>query len=151
VSNGSDVFLVDGCREHIGAPMQYRLRPGRLVAEAPVVEISDDEIRAEVDRALFPGVAAERKLAAFAERFKRLVWELDPTELEIVYDVPRDPTLSVARLPAAALERLSAVAREIFDADDAARVARSLVKSAEEPDAFTVLVRRRVAVESPVA
>ncbi len=100
------------------ARCRYRLCAGRIVAERVAVEISDEEIRRQVDRALYPGVAADRKLATFAEAFRCLAWDLDPACFEILYDVPGDPTLSVARLPPPALAELGAVAGRIFDRDE---------------------------------
>jgi hypothetical protein len=61
----------DADRE-IGSPLSYRLCAGRIVAERVAVEVSDEEIRRQVDRALYPGVAPDRKLATFAEAFRRL-------------------------------------------------------------------------------
>ena len=147
VTNGRDLFLVRGWREHAGEPRRYRLVPGRLVAEACSIEIPEAEIGAEIDRALYPGTLPERKLDAFVARFRALVDELDPMTLEIVYDVPSDPALSVAKLPAWALDRLAASTRQVFDAADAGRIEAHLAASADDPDAFTVLVRRRVRVE----
>jgi hypothetical protein len=143
-------LLVQGWRDNIAEPLHYRLIPGRLVVEPRSVEVSEDAIREDVDHILYPGVASERRLAAFVARFKTLVWELDPATLEIVYDLPNDPATSMAKLPAAALARLKAVAAEIFDPGDAERIAARLTASAGDPDAFTVLVRQIVRVEPTV-
>lgn len=150
VTNGRELLLVRGWREHAGEPRRYRLVPGHLVAEPCSVEVPEAEIGAEIDRALYPGALPERKRDAFVARFRALVGELDAATLPIVYDVPTDPTLSVAKLPAWALERLAASARQVFDAADADRIEAHLSASADDPDAFTVLVRRRVSVEQSV-
>jgi hypothetical protein len=147
VTNGRDSFLVRGWREHTGERRRYQLVPGRLVVEPYGVEVPETEIAAEIDRALYPGTLPSRKLAAFVAHFRTLVGEIDPSTLTLVYDVSSDPTLSVAKLPAWALDRLAANARQIFDTADAARIEAHLNASADEPDAFTVLVRRRVRVE----
>lgn len=147
VSNGERTVVVEGHRAQLGGPLRYRLRPGRVIAERVAVEIPDDEIRRQVDRALFPGVAAERKLAAFSEAFKRVVWDLDPRSLELLYDVPGDPTLAVARLPPSALADLGCCARRIFDGEDSKKVIACFAGNDEDPDGFTVLVRQRVRVE----
>jgi hypothetical protein len=147
VSDGERTAVVEGRRAQMGSPLRYRLRVGRVVAERIAVEISDGEIRREVDRALYPGVAPERKLAAFTEAFKRVVWDLDPDALEILYDVPGDPTLSVARLPAPAVAMLADSARRIFDRDDSTKVVAAFAGHEDDPEAFTVLVRQRVRVE----
>ncbi|TMA79544.1 MAG: hypothetical protein E6J72_10925 [Deltaproteobacteria bacterium] len=147
VSNGEDVVLVQSWRESMREPLRYRVIPGRLVAEPPSVEICEDDVRSDIDRALYPGIAPHRKLDAFVARFKAVAWSLDPATLEIVYDHPGDPTLSVAQLPASALAQLAASASEIFDEDDATRIAASLGASADDPDTFTVLLRQRVRVE----
>ncbi len=146
VSDGEEVLLVQGGRTALTEPLRYRVIPGRLVTEKSAVEISEDDIRGDVDRALFPGSAPHRKLDAFVTRFKTVAWDLDPATLEIVYDLPGDPTLSVAKLPTWALERLAESARQIFDHGDAARIATHLAESAADPDAFTVLLRQRVYV-----
>lgn len=144
VSNGAEVMLVRSGRAALTEPLCYRLLPGRLVADRPAIEVEETEIRADVDRALYPGAAPHRKLDAFVARFKAVAWDVDPTTLEVVYDLAGDPTLSVAKLPAWALERLASSAREIFDHTDAARVAARLAESTADPDAFTVFVRQRV-------
>jgi hypothetical protein len=147
VSDGERTAVIEGRRAEMGSPVRYRLRTGRVVAERVAVEIPDGEIRRQVDRALYPGVAPGRKLASFGETFKRIVWDLDPATLEILYDVPGDPTLSVARLPAAAIAALGDAARRIFDAGDSAKVVACFAGTEDDPDGFTVLVQQRVRVE----
>lgn len=147
VSNGEQIAVVEGQRSQVGSPLRYRLRAGRVIAERVAVEIPASDIRRQVDRALYPGVAPERKLAAFVEALKDLVWNLDPETLEILYDVPGDPTLGVARLPVAALVRLSDHARRIFDQADSAKIVACLTGTDDEPEGFTVLVRQQVRVE----
>jgi hypothetical protein len=146
VSNGREVLLVQSWRDSVSEPLRYRVIPGHLVAEPATVEICEDDVRSDVDRALYPGIAPHRKLDAFVSRFKTVAWTLDPAALEIVYDLPADPTSSVAKLPAPALAQLAESAREIFDGNDAARIVASLSESAADPDAFTVLLRQRVFV-----
>lgn len=148
VSDGDDTVVVQGWRDQIGDAMSYRVVPGRIVAERIAVEIPEEEIREHVDRALFPGIAPDRKLTAFIEAFKTLVWELDPRMLEILHDVPSDPTLHVARLPAWALERLTARARGIFDAEEHRRLAPFLDARGDAWETLTVLVRECFRVEA---
>jgi len=147
VSNGDTTCLVQSWRTSIAEPLHYRVVPGRLVADAAEVEVPSEDIRADLDRALFPHTAPNRKLDAFVDRFKAVAWELYPETLEIVYDLSGDPTLSVAKLPPWALDRLAVSAREIFDRTAAARIAARLTASADDPDAFTVLLRQRVRIE----
>jgi hypothetical protein len=147
VSNGTDTLLVRGARERMTEPMRYQLVPGRLVVGPRSVEIPESEIGVEIDRALYPGVVAQRKVEAFVAAFKAVVAALHPDTLHIVYDVPRDPCSSIAKLPASALERVIAHARRIFDIADAARVEQHLRASVGDPDAFTVLVHQPVRVE----
>ena len=73
---------------------------------------------------------------------------VSPATLEIVYDLPNDPEASIAKLPQTALERLAAIATEVFDRNDAERLAVRLTASADDPDAFTVLIRQDVCVQS---
>ena len=147
VSNGEQIAVVEGRRSRLGSPLRYRLRAGRVIAERVAAEIPEDDLRRQVDRALYPGVAPERKLAAFVEAFKGIVWNLDPSALEILYDVSGDPTLAVARLPKPALARVSDCVRRIFDPADSARILAVLAGADEDPDTFTVLVRQQVRVE----
>jgi hypothetical protein len=147
VVDGDELRLVCGWRERLDDPRQYRVIPGRLVADPATIAIPEDEIRAELDRALYPGVAAPRRLEAFVERFRNVVEALDPASLEIIYDVPSDATLAVAKLPEAALTELLAGLDQIFDAADAPRIASHLQGSTADHDAFSVLVRRPVRVE----
>lgn len=147
VSNGERTHVVEGRRAQIGSPLCYRLRAGRVVAERLAVEVSEVEVRRQIDAALYPGVAPERKLAAFTESFKRLVWDTDSDAFELLYDVPGDPTLAVAKLPSFALAALCDHARRIFDADDSGKIIASFAGNDEDPDGFTVLVRQRVRVE----
>jgi hypothetical protein len=147
VSNGERTWVVEATRAYLGSPLQYRLRAGRVTAERVAVEIPDAEIRRQIDAALYPGVAPDRKLAAFSEAFKRIVWDADPASFEILYDVPGDPTMSVARLSAAAVSAVSAAARRIFDREDSEKVVACLTGNDEDPDGFTVLVHQRVRVE----
>jgi hypothetical protein len=147
VSNGEQTSVVEGTRARVGGPLRYRLRAGRVMAERIAVEIPDAELRRQIDRALYPGVAPERKLAAFSEAFKRIVWDADPASFEILYDVPGDPTMSVARLPTAAVAALGDCTRRIFDRGDSDKVIACLAGSDEDPDGFTVLVHQRVRVE----
>jgi len=146
VVDGDDVRLVCGWRERLDEPRRYRVIPGRLVAEPATIAIPEDEIRAELDRALYPGVAAPRRLEAFVERFRNVVDALDPASLEIIYDVPSDATLAVAKLPEASLAALLTGLDQIFDAGDAQRIASHVHSSAADHDAFSVLVRRPVRV-----
>jgi hypothetical protein len=148
VSNGTETAVVEGRRSMIGGPMRYRLRPGRVVAEPVAVEIAEDEVRQQVDRALYPGVAPERKLAAFVAAFKRVAWDLDPARFEVLYDVPGDPTLAVAKLPADAVRALVAEAERLFGGTEVAKIAAALARTDEEADAFSVLVRQRVRLDS---
>ncbi|MCC6764220.1 MAG: hypothetical protein IT293_06115 [Deltaproteobacteria bacterium] len=147
VSDGDRTAVVEGTRSQLGSPLRYRLRAGRVVAERVAVEVPDAEIRRQIDRALYPGVAPERKLAAFCEAFKRVAWDLDPALLEILYDVPGDPTMSVARLSAPALTELRDCARRIFDRADSAKVEAIFAGTEDDPAGFTVLVHQRVRVE----
>jgi hypothetical protein len=147
VSNGCDLFVVQGWREHVDEPLRYRMVPGRLIAERVSVEVPERDIRDEVDRAIYPGAVSDRKLDAFVDRFKSAVWDLDPSELEILYDVPNEPSLSVAALPPWVIERVAREAERIFDRHDAARIGQRLAEHDGEPDAFSVLVRRHVRIE----
>ena len=146
VVDGDEVKLVCGWRQRLDDPRGYRVVTGRLVAEPATIAIPEDEIRAELDRALYPGVAAPRRLEAFVERFRNVVDALDPAALEIIYDVPNDPTLAVAKLPQPALTELLAGLDRIFDAPDAQRIASHLRDGAADHDSFSVLVRRPVRV-----
>jgi hypothetical protein len=145
VTDGVETFVVRGSRTRLEEPLRYELLPGRLLEEPVSVEIPEQEIRERLDQTLYPGVVPERKLAGFVEAFREVVWNLDPLDLETLYDVPSDHTLSVARLPAWALERLMRRVRLIFDAQETARVGAMLV-AADEPDAVHVLVRRQLRV-----
>jgi hypothetical protein len=146
VSDGERTAVVEVGGRRSGAPCPTASAPG---ASSPGAsrEISDEEIRRQVDRALYPGVAADRKLATFAEAFRCLAWNVDPACFEILYDVPGDPTLSVARLPPPALAELGAVAGRIFDRDETEKVVAAFTGSDDDPDRFTVLIRQRVRVE----
>jgi hypothetical protein len=148
VSDGRGVAVIEGRRGALGSALRYRLRPGRLVSERVSVEVSEDDVRDQLDRALFPGVAPARKVAAFLEAFKAVVWSADPATLEIVCHVPGDPSLAVARLAPADVERLRARVRDVFDPIESAKVAARLSGAADDPDAFTVLVRQQVRVAS---
>ena len=66
--------------------------------------------------------------------------------LGLIYDVPSDPSLSVARLPAAAVARLAEHARRIFDTTEAARLETLLGPADDGSDLLTVLIRQRVRV-----
>jgi hypothetical protein len=147
VSNGDHIAVAEGRRPRLGDPLRYWLRSGRVIVERVVVEIPERDIRQQVDRVLYPGVAPARKLATFVEAFKALVRELDAAVLEVLYEVPGDPTLAVAKLPASAIARISACARRIFDQADSARLIACLAGTDADPDGFTVLVRQRVRLE----
>lgn len=147
VSNGTETAVVEGRRSSIGSPVRYKLRTGRVVAERVAVEIAEEDVRQQVDRALYPGVAPERKLTALVAAFKRIVWELDPNTFEVLYDVPGDPTLAVAKLPPPAVERIVAEAERLFDHAESAKLAAALTRTDEEADAFSVLLRQRVRLE----
>jgi hypothetical protein len=147
VTDGSETFVIEGARDRLDSALRYRVRPGQVVTEQVSIEIPEDHVREQIDRALYPGVAPERKLAAFMERFRTIVFALDPASLEVLYDLPSDPSLSVAQLPEKARERLGREARKIFDEGDAARVVATLVPTDEQPDAMSVLVRRHIRVE----
>ena len=69
-------------------------------------------------------------------------------QLEPLYALPDDPTLSVARLPESARSQLLRRARAIFDRSDCARLARCLEGDADDWDALTVLVRQHVRIEA---
>jgi len=97
--------------------------------------------------ALYPGVAPDRKLAAFVASFKEIVWSLDPSTFEVLYDVPGDPTVSVAKLPTAAMAKLLETARRVFDRAESDKIAARLAGGGDDPDGLTVLVRQRVRVE----
>ena len=148
VTNGTETAVVEGRRSSIGSPVRYKLRAGRVVAERVAVEIAEDDVRQQVDRALYPGVAPERKLAALVAAFKRIVWDLDPNTFEVLYDVPGDPTLAVAKLPAPAVEQIVAEAQRLFDRTESAKLAVALTRTDEETDAFNVLLRQRVRLEA---
>jgi hypothetical protein len=147
VSDGVETFVIRGSRTRLEEPLRYQLLPGRLVQDPVSVEIPEQEIRERVDQTLYPGVVPERKLQAFVEAFREVVWDIDPAELETVYDVPSDQHLSVARLPAWALDRLMRRVRRIFDGEEAAKVGTLLVAD-DEPDAVHVLVRRQLRIEA---
>lgn len=147
VSDGEHTVVVEGRRCRLGSPIRYRLRTGRVIEDRIAAEVAGAEIRQRVDRALYPGVASERKLEAFCEAFDRVMKDLDAAACETLYDVPGDPTLSVARLPPAAITALGDCARRIFDRTDSAKIAALLDGADDDPDSFTVLVRRRVRIE----
>lgn len=146
VSDGAETVVVQGWREQVGEPMRYRLVPGRLVTDQVAVEIPEEDIREQVDRALFPGAAPERKLTAFVDAFKQIVWGIDPRAFEVVYDLPSDPSLHVARLPSWALERLAVHASSIFDRAERERLAPFLAAEGDAWDTLTVLVRQRIRI-----
>ena len=147
VSNGEHVAVVEGRRSDLGSPLRYRLLAGRLVADRVSVEISEDDLREQIDRALYPGVAPARKIAGFVEAFKAVVWSADPSTLEIVCSVPGDPSLVIAKLCAGDVERLRTRVGAVFDENESARILARLAGSGDDPDAFTVLVRQQVRVE----
>lgn len=147
VSDGVETFVIRGSRTRLEEPLRYQLLPGRLVQDPVSVEIPEQEIRERVDQTLYPGVVPERKLRAFVEAFREVVWDLDPGDLETLYDLPSDQHLSVARLPAWALDRLMRRVRRIFDDQDAVKVG-TLLTASDEPDAVHVLVRRQLRIEA---
>ena len=147
VTDGLETFVIRGSRTRLEEPLRYQLLPGRLVQDPVSVEIPEEEIRERLDQALYPGVVPERRLGAFVEAFREIAWDVEPDQLEMLYDVSCDQTLSIARLPPWALERLMRQVRRIFDEGDAARV-EPLVMALDEPDALHVLVRRQVRVEA---
>jgi hypothetical protein len=147
VSNGEQDAVVEGRRAQLGSALHYRLRSGRVVAERVAVEIPTAELRERVDRALYPGVAPERKLAAFVEAAKAIVWEVDPAAFEILYDVPGEPTLAVARIPAVALGRLWDAVARVFDPTDSTKIIGALTGTTEDGDELTVLLRQQIRVE----
>jgi hypothetical protein len=147
VSDGQRTAVIEGRRSRVGSPVGYRLRAGRVVEERTTVEIPEDDIRQQIDRALYPGIAPARKLAAFVEAFKAIVWAVDPAKLEIVCDVPADPRFAIARLASTDRARLSDQVRRIFDESESARIVAALVGMDGDPDGFTVLVRQQVRVE----
>jgi hypothetical protein len=147
VSDGSRVAVVEGRRAQVGSPLRYRLRPGRVIAECLSVEIPEDEIRRQVDQALYPGVAPARKLQAFVEAFKEIVWSTEPARFVTCFDVPGDPTLAVAKLPAPALAALAAQICRIFDVTESEKLIASLTAAEDDWDVFTVLVRQRVRID----
>ncbi|MEO6027699.1 MAG: hypothetical protein ABIR79_12610 [Candidatus Binatia bacterium] len=147
VSNGERTAVIEGRRSQVGTPIRYRLRAGRVVEERTTVEIPADDIRQQIDRALYPGVAPARKLAAFVEAFKAMVWAVDPATLEIVCDVSADPRFAIARLASTDRARLSDQVRRIFDEAESAKIVAALAGTDGDPDGFTVLVRQRVRVE----
>jgi hypothetical protein len=146
-SSGERTVVIEGTRTKVGAPLRYRLRAGRVVADRIAVEIPHDDLRRQVDEALYPGVAPDRKLTAFVASFKEIVWSLDPTTFEVLYDVPGDPTVSVAKLPPAAMAKVLDTASRVFDGTDADKIGARLAGTADDPDGLTVLVRQRVRVE----
>lgn len=116
VTDGMETFVIRGSRERVEEPLRYQILPGRLVVEPLSVEIPEEELRQRIDQALYPGVVPERKLAAFVDAFRSIVWDLAPDELQVLYEIPSDQSLSVARLPPWAIERLMLKVRRLFDA-----------------------------------
>jgi hypothetical protein len=147
VTDGIETFVVRGSRTRLEEPLRYQLLPGQLVEEAVSVEIPEEDIRERLDHTLYPGVVPERRLSAFVDAFRSIVWNIDPAELESLYDVPTDHSLNVARLPHWGRDHLMREVRRIFDAADAAKVER-LVMDTDEPDALHVLVRRQVRIQA---
>jgi len=137
VSNGAESFVVQGWRAGLGQSLQYRLWRGRLVTESLTVDVPSDAIREELDRVLYPGVAPDRKLAAFLTEFTAAVMATDPAALELLHDIPGEPCTRAARLPAEAAATLLARIAALFDPTDRARIEERL----RADDGFLVAVR----------
>ncbi len=147
VSNGGEPFVVEGWRDGVGQPMRYRTVPGRLATETASVEIPFATIRELLDRALYPGAAPERKLAAFLQQLAVEVRGLDPASLELLYQLPTDPERTVARLPGAVRDRLRRSAAAIFDEAELDHLAPLFDATGEHMDALALVVRQRVRIE----
>lgn len=148
VSNGAEDFVVEGSREGIGKPLRYRLLRGRLMIRTVGVEVTADEIRDTLDRAIFPSVAPARKLTALVEEFTSLVAALDPADLELLYEDTDDPCVLVARVPAETRRRFTAWASTLFGESEVARIAETLEPGDDGVEALTVRVRQRVSFAS---
>jgi len=144
VSNGTESFVVQTWRAGLGQPLQYRMRRGRLVTESLTVDVPCDAIREELDRALYPGVVPERKLAAFLTEFTTAVRALDPAALDLLHDIPGEPSARAARLPASVITALVSRIATLFDAGDRARIEERL----RADDGFLVIVRHLFRIAS---
>lgn len=144
VSNGQETLIVQGWRAGLGQPLRYRLVRGQLVTESLTVEVPTEAIREELDRALYPGVAPERKLAAFLHDFTTTVLQTAPGDLELLHDLPGEPAARAARLPAAAVAPFLRRVAGLFTADECGRIEERL----RAADGFLVTARQTVRIAS---
>ena len=136
-------------RAHVGAPLRYRVLPGRVVAERRRDRDPRGRHPPPDRRALYPG----RRARAEARGLRGGVQgdRVGPRSRDVrdaATTSPSDPTLSVAKLPADGARDASPRGAPTSSTRPTRElIARASPAADDDPDAFTVLVRQRVRIE----
>ena len=152
VTNAARRFVVEGHRDDptaSEAPMSYWCIAGRLRLVTTSVGISEEDLASAFDAALFPHVLPHRKLEALTEAARLSLAGLHPDGVETLYDSSTDPTVSIARLPAEALESLIVSLRPLLRTWEHERLGQH-VRRLHASDELLLTVARRYEIEHDV-
>lgn len=147
VSDGRQVYVVNGGRHSIDEPRVYRFSAGVLEIRAAQVTVDDRDLRRGLDRAVYPHVVRPNSVERFIRIVHEAIKQLSPDDLEIAFDAADEPNVSVARLPEETYAELVARGAEIFDAAEWPPVSRFLAENRGEDGLLAVRVRRHATAQ----
>lgn len=93
VAGHGGLAVAVGTRTSLEEPLRWCLEPGELDEEVEV-ELDEEEFWDVVDRALFPHHLPLERLRAWAAHLARIARSAAPEDLLLLFDDPRDPSVS---------------------------------------------------------
>jgi hypothetical protein len=151
VRNGSRSFVIEGGRTigigdatavTLGHPVQYRCQPGELRLVTERIGVSADALAQAIDDAFFPHVLPCRRLQTLTDTAAEAIANLTVDQLDVLYDAPADPTVSVARLSEDALARVLSRLRTLLGPNEQARLGARLTALRSADELLVTIVRR---------
>jgi hypothetical protein len=142
VTDGSGSFVVTCSRDSIDEPRTYRFCPGTLELQRHEVAIDDADLRRGLDLEFHPHAVRPTKLDRFISILHDAVRDLEPEELDVCYDAPDDPSVSIARMPEATFRAVYAACENIFDAWELQHVHRFLQANRSDDGLLVLRIRR---------
>lgn len=151
VTNGHDRYLVRRGRKSIQEPMSYELISGRLAEVGIRVEVQENEIKKEMKNhfSWTPAICPrDEKIDIFLGLIKEVIQTLEPRRIQISGYSYLDDTVSYGLLDDATVELLMDKCAVCFLPDELASLRRFVEAHRSGCDVMTLVMRRRLTIES---
>lgn len=142
INDGHEVYTATASRSAIDEPRRYRFAAGPLPALGAEVEIDVHDLRRSLDLEFYPHALRPTKVDNLIKVLNERIGGLDGAQLDIAFDAPDDPTVSIAAIPPDTLEAVIAASAAIFEPWELDKVIRFLRDNSHEDGLLALRIRR---------